>query len=287
LPRLRLVAGVFVFAIFFDAVGRFAVDGFFAAVTVLAVRDELRGELAAEVFVDRPTVLLDELGRVDRELVPPVEVFDRADVVLRDEDALERPPFDELLLDEPPRDEPLDLLREDEPLPVRAEPPVVLRDEALRPPVPVLFLAVDPPRLAVLELRPPVELFAAELFFAVDELPVERLRLVAAAPFLPAALFLAAVLLFDAVEREPPVDDLFVPVVDFLAPVDFVVPPEEDRELVPDDLRDEPPADDRDELELFFELPPLLLEPEDEREPDDFLVVAMRIIPPVFLYIPA
>jgi hypothetical protein len=81
------------------------------------------------------------------------------------------------------------------------------------------------------------------------------LRFVAAAPFLPAALFFTVVLRDDlAVDFE--LDD-FEPAVRFA--------------LADDDL---------DEVELFLE-PPLLLELFDEREPLDFLVVAMRIFPPI------
>jgi hypothetical protein len=78
------------------------------------------------------------------------------------------------------------------------------------------------------------------------------LLFVAAAPFLPAALFCAFVPPRDEVERD------------------------DEAELL------EPPDEDRDELELFF-APPLLLrpEPDDEREVLDFLVVAMQIIPPI------
>lgn len=66
-----------------------------------------------------------------------------------------------------------------------------------------------PPRLDVLVLRPPVE------DLLVDEEPlVDDLRLVAAATFLPAALFFAEVLL--ELRDEPP-EELF--------------------ELLPDDLR--------------------------------------------------
>jgi hypothetical protein len=268
---------------FLAAVVRFAAVVFFDAAAAFVVRVELRGDLAADVFVERPAELLVELVPAVREVLPLVDVFDRADVVPRDEDVLELPPFDELLLDEPPR-EPAVFPRDDVPavrdeLPVRAELPVrevlPVREEALRPLDVALLRAVDPPRADVPELRAPVE-----LFFAVEVPPAaERLRFVAAAPFLPAALFLAAVVLRVDVEREPPVDDFFAP-------------PAEARELVPADFLAEPPAVERAdvervELELFFVLPPLLLEPDDEREPDDFLVVAMRIIPPMFWYIPA
>ena len=72
-----------------------------------------------------------------------------------------------------------------------------------------LFCAVLPPLLEAL-LRPPVE----DLLVDEDPLPLDDLRLVAAAPFLPAALFFAEVLL-------EPRDE----------------PPEELFELLPDDLR--------------------------------------------------
>jgi len=108
-----------------------------------------------------------------------------------------------------------------------------------------------PPRDEVLRLDEPL--------LRDEELPLdELLRLVAAAPFLPAALFCAV---------DPPRD-------------------EDERELDPEDL--EPPDEDRDdEDELFFEPPPLLLELDDERELLDFLVVAMQIIPPMFWCVPA
>ena len=108
-----------------------------------------------------------------------------------------------------------------------------------------------PPRDEVLRLDEPL--------LRDEELPLdELLRLVAAAPFLPAPLFFAV---------DPPRE-------------------EEERELEPEDL--DPPDDDRDdEDELFFEPPPLLLELDDERELLDFLVVAMQIIPPMFWCVPA
>jgi hypothetical protein len=67
---------------------------------------------------------------------------------------------------------------------------------------------VLPPRLDVLLLRPPVE------DFLVDEEPLlADLRLVAAAPFLPAALFFADVLL--ELLDEPP-EELFELLLDDL-----------------------------------------------------------------------
>jgi hypothetical protein len=119
-----------------------------------------------------------------------------------------------------------------------------------------------------------------------EEPPVDDLRLVAAAPFLPAVLFLA--------ELPPRLDELelfFEPVLD---EPELFEPPLDDLRLVaaapflPAALfcAELPPR--LDEPELFFEPPLLLLdEPEDEREPVDFLVVAMRIIPPIFWYVPA
>jgi hypothetical protein len=200
-------------------------------------------------------------------VLPLAAVFDRADVVLRDEDDLELPLFDELLL-EPPRDDELLLLpRDDE------EPPMLL---ALRPPE----LLELPPRDDELLLRPPVE-----LFFDVEDPPDDRLLLVLAAPVLPAALFFEVVLrdeLPDERELEP---DFLAPPLEERELEDFFEPPLEDLELDPEDFF-EPPAGDRDEDELFFE-PPLLLEPDDEREPLDFLVVAIQIIPPIFWYVPA
>ena len=104
-------------------------------------------------------------------------------------------------------------------------------------------------------VEPPVDFFAVLLD--------ERARLVAAAPFLPAALFLAEV-----DDREPLV-------AFFVVEVDFFV----DEEREPAELFFAPPPDERDELDFFF-APVLLLEPEVEREPVDFLVVAMQIFPP-------
>jgi len=118
-------------------------------------RDELRGDLAAEVLaaadvlVDLAPFPFEEVERVD--LAPPLlaDVFDLADVVLRAEDDLELPVFDEPADFEPPRAE---LLRDE--LLLDAEP----LDEVLRDAAPDLLVPAD-------------------------------LRLVAAAPFLPAALF--------------------------------------------------------------------------------------------------
>jgi hypothetical protein len=152
----------------------------------------------------------------------------------------------------------------------------------------------DVPLLRPELLRPPLELF-------FDDEPLEeRFALVAAAPFLPAALFLAVVLRDEPLdEREP---ELFEPPleereldVDFFDPEpvereladDLFEPPLEERELELDFF--EPPPEDLEELaELFFE-PPLLLLPEldDERDPVDFLVVAMRFIPPICLCVSA
>ena len=151
-------------------------------------RDELRGDLAAEVFaaadvfVDLVPFPFDEEERVGFLLLPLGVVFDLADVVLRAEDDLELPVFDvpadrdpprdellldELLLDAPPREEPADL-----------PAPVVLRLVAAAPFLPAaLFFAVV---LVELLDDPPAELF---------ELLPDDLRFVAAAPFLPAALF--------------------------------------------------------------------------------------------------
>jgi hypothetical protein len=122
-------------------------------------------------------------------LLPLGAVFDRADVVLRDEDDLELPLLDEereLPLFEPP------LLLRDELLRPLELP---LRDDALRPPVDeafpplrpaALFCAELPPRLdELVPVRPPVELFLDD-----EDEPLDvRLALVAAAPLRPAALF--------------------------------------------------------------------------------------------------
>ena len=250
-------------------------------------REELRGDLTADVLAVLDEAVFDvplaELERPDfavRELpllpLPLADVFDRADVVLRDEDDLELPLFDELLL-EPPRDEELLLLpREDEPLLL---PPLLLRDELLRPPL-ELFLEELPLRLDdELLLRPPLE-----LFFDEDDPPDDRLLLVTAAPFLPAALFCAELPpRLDEPERELEADFLEPPLEE--RELEDFEPPLEDLELEPEDLFELPPDEDRDDDELFddelFFEPPLLLELDDEREPLDFLVVAMQIIPPI------
>ena len=161
-------------------------------------RDELRGDLAADDFAvldDEPDLAVRELPPL--LLLPAEDVFDRADVVLRDEDDLELPLFEDPLLEPPLLRPPLDdafppfrpaalFFAE---LPPRLNELLLLRpppDEAFPPLRPAaLFWALLPPRLDdVLLLRPPLE-----LFFAVDELPDARLLFVAAAPFLPAALF--------------------------------------------------------------------------------------------------
>lgn len=272
--------------------------------------DELRGDLAADDFAvldDEPD--LAALEPPPLPLLPAVDVFDRAVVVLRDEDDPELPLFEDPLLELPllrlPVDDALPLLRAAAlfcaELPLRLDELVLLRPppvEAFPPLRPaVFFFALLPVRLdEELLLRPPLELFLVD-----EELPDERLLLVAAAPFFPAALFCAELPLRDDVLRddelllrdeEVPPDELlrlvaaaaFFPAALF-GPVD---PPrdEDERELDPEDL--EPPDEDRDdEDELFFEPPPLLLELDDEREPLDFLVVAMQIIPPMFWCVPA
>ena len=226
-------------------------------------RVELRGDFAADDFVFRDTVLVDVLlAAVERPvfaerepvlLLPLVVVFDRAVVVPRDEDDLELTLLGELLLEPPREDELLPLTRDE------VDPPLLLlRTE--------LFFDELAPRLDELLLRPPAELFL------VDEEPVDdRLLLVLAAPFLPAALFLA-----DVVRDEPPDDRVLE--------ADFFEPPPDDLELEPEDLF-EPADEDRDDDALLLE-PPLLPELFVEREPADFLVVAMRIFPPVDLDIP-
>lgn len=124
------------------------VDAGFLAEDV--ARDELRGDLAAEVFaaeavfVDLAPFPFDEVERVGFLLLPLAVVFDLADVVLRAEDDLELPVFD---------------------VPADRDPP---RDELLR----AELLLDAPPREEPADLPAPVVL-----------------RLVAAAPFLPAALF--------------------------------------------------------------------------------------------------
>jgi len=160
----------------------------------LRLDDELRGDLAADDFA-----VLVEPDLAVREpplLLRPLElVSDRADVVLRDEDDLELPLFEDALLEplllRPPPADALPPLRPAAlfcaELPPRLDELLLLRplDEAFPPLRPAaLFCALLPPRLEVLLLRPPVE-----LFFDEDELPDDRLLLVAAAPFLPAALF--------------------------------------------------------------------------------------------------
>jgi hypothetical protein len=124
------------------------VDAGFLAEDV--ARDELRGDLAAEVFaaeavfVDLAPFPFDEVERVGFLLLPLAVVFDLADVMLRAEDDLELPVFD---------------------VPADRDPP---RDELLR----AELLLDAPPREEPADFPAPVVL-----------------RLVAAAPFLPAALF--------------------------------------------------------------------------------------------------
>jgi hypothetical protein len=151
-------------------------------------------------------------------------------------------------------------------LPLRADElrAVVLRAEELLLLLPVVFLAVLFRAGALLRLRPAVD----ELFFAWEvRLADERLLLVAAAPFLPAELFFAAVL-----RDELPPDERELE-LDFLVPL-FLVPLE-DLEL---EAFFAPPDEDRDDDELFFEALLLL---DDERERLDFFVVAIQIIPPI------
>jgi len=146
-PRLeRAPAGFLVEVVFLVGVDdRDELRGDLAADVV---RDELRGDLAADVLAVLDDVVLEPVERPDVEVErddfalpllprPIADVFDRADVVLRDEDDLEPPLFedpprdDELLLLEPP---PLLLLRDEEPpLDERAEPLRLLLDEALPP----------------------------------------------------------------------------------------------------------------------------------------------------------
>jgi hypothetical protein len=177
--------------------------------------------------------------------------LDRAVVVERDAEAVFRLPLDaDVVFDRPPDER--ELLAAAFP-PLR--PAAAFFAEAL--------LAVE---------RPPVVFLdePAEVFFV--ELLAERLRLVAAAPFLPAALFFA-----DDDVREPAVDFFVVDEAFFVA---------EERELEAEVFFLAPPEDERAELELFLALVRLLA-PDEEREPVDFLVVAMRIIPPkngVFLH---
>lgn len=124
-------------------------------------RDELRGDLAAEVLaaadvlVDFAPFPFDEVERVGLALPPLAEVFDLADVVLRAEDDLELPVFDEPPDFDPPREE-------------------LLLDELLLDAPPL-----DEPLLDELPREEPLDLL----------LPPDVLRFVAAAPFLPAALF--------------------------------------------------------------------------------------------------
>ena len=170
--------------------------------------------MAADVLVIFPrlAVLLDDVPRAEVELRPVPFDLDRAEAVREDDERGEAAAFFELLRDEAPR------------LLVEADFVAFLAAE--------LFFA-EPPRPA-----------AGELFFDVaprealltedDLLPVDLLRDEAAAPFLPAALFLAEVLF-------------------------------------------ELPAEDLDEPKLFLELPLLLRDPDDVREPDDFFVVAMLL----------
>ena len=275
------------------------VDGAFFEVAV--ERDELRGDFAAAVLAVLDAVLFDAFvrpGLAVREvpllLFPLAAVFDRADVVLLDEDDLELPLFDEPLLDPPLFEAPL--LREepllDLPLLLRDEPALLLRDEL--PPDELRLLPDEalrellPLRLDELLLRPPLELFLVDELR--DEPPDDReLEDFLAPPLEEREVedFLAPLL----EEREleaffaPPLEERELEAF-FAAPLDereledFLAPPLDERELEPNDFFLAPPDEDRDDDELFFE-PPLLLELDDEREPLDFLVVAMQIIPPV------
>jgi hypothetical protein len=141
----------------------------------VAGRDELRGDLAtevlaaADVLVDLAPFPFDEVERADLAPPPLADVFDLADVVLRVEDDLELPVFEEPLDFDPPREEPL----LDEPL----------LDELLLDEPPL-----DEPLLDELLRDEPADLL----------LPSDDLRLVTAAPFLPAALFWAVLPLLPA-----------------------------------------------------------------------------------------
>ena len=216
-------------------------------------RDALRGDLAADVFVVFPRleVPLDVLPRAELELRAFPFDLSRA-VVVRDEADFEAP-----------RDEDPALLA-----PLRDEPPLrLLREAVFGPPLRAVELL---PRLAVLLLRPdelllrpPLELFFDEEPPRDDLLPDEDL--------LP--------------EDDLPPDDERLP-LDVLRDEDE--PPFFPAALFLEDVLFEPPPEDRDELELFFEPPLLLLEPEDERELDDFLVVAMLFTLQYFVwYLPA
>ena len=224
---------------------------------VVVVREVLRGEAADVRFAPAVRFVVEVL---------PLPDVDRPDVVRLDEADLDRA----VVVD-----------RDD----------VAVRRLLLEPPA-VLFEAFRVERELLAAVFPPLRpaaAFLAEPLLEVERLPVdffaeppeaffveplaERLRLDAAAPFLPAELFFA-----DVDEREPPVDFFVVDAAFFV---------DEDREL--DDVElffFAPPEDERAELELFF-APLLLLEPEEEREPVDFLVVAMRIIPPKKWCVPA
>jgi len=153
-----------------EAVRVVAVDFFPAA----EVRDALRGDLAADVLVIFPrlAVLLDDVPRAEVELRPVPVDLDRADAVREDERG-EAAAFFELLRDEAPR------------LLVEADFVAFLAAE--------LFFA-EPPRPAAGELFFDDVAPREALLTEDDLLPVDLLRDEAAAPFLPAALFLAEVL---------------------------------------------------------------------------------------------
>lgn len=208
----------------------FFVEAFFVF-DVAPVRAVLRGDVAAGVRLPVVALPLPEVERPVAVFARPVVVdFDRADVAVRDE-VVRRP---------------------------AAAPEVrfALLDAAFPPLRPAAAFFADELRLEAPVERLLVDFLVEPPVDFLDELLDERPRFVAAAPFLPAALFFAVL-----DEREPPVDFFFVELEREL--VDFFAPPE----------------DERDELELFFE-PPLLREPDEEREPVDFLAVAMRIVPP-------
>lgn len=229
------------------------------------VGDELRDDLAADVFgvFPRLEVLLDVVPRAELELLELPFDLPRVEVV-REEADFEAPRDEEPPLFAPAREE-LAL----RPLPVLddLEPPRELE----------LFLAELPPREVELlprlvEVPPrPDEVLLRPLLelFLVDELP--RADLVADDDLLPE-------------DDLPPEDDR--PPVDVLRDEDE--PPFLPAALFFEDVLFELPPEDFDELELFFEPPLVLPDPEDEREPEDFLVVAMVFTLQYFVwYLPA
>jgi len=187
-----------------------------------AVPDELRGDLAAAVLEVLDVVLFEPAERPDVEverpdLAPPLrplaDVFDRAEAVLRVEDDLEPP-----LFDDPPREELLLLELPVLLFPREDELPPEERDDPLLPPPDEAFPPLRPAALFCAVLPPRLDELVDDLLLD-EEPPLDDLRFVAAPPFLPAALFFAVVLRDDPLDDRELLDDFFAPLLDvFFAP---------------------------------------------------------------------